>query len=361
MCLSGRDFNMRFINDIQTAAVGEPWSNERLHPVYEQAVGRLALDDQALGKLRDFVRFQLVGKRSRRSVSPDWTSLGDFRSRAEAFEQGAERALDELAGPVAAAAGPAAVTFDAVVTTTATGNLMPGLSYRMARRLGPLVRPDALMLDLANVGCTGSSKALKLAWSLGPAFRNVLLVAVELPTTLVDTTGSAFDLWQGNCTFGDGAAALWLSTDPGQGRMALTLEELNTRHFSDKGLGLIRWGYRDYYVFALSDHGGFDNEVRGFVTEALALAEAGWKEEPRWAIHPAGIALLMRMARKLGIPAEAIQPSVAHYREHSNMSSVSVLFLLEELARQTPAGSAINLLTMGAGFDVIYGRVRRLR
>jgi alkylresorcinol/alkylpyrone synthase len=229
----------------------------------------------------------------------------------------------------------------------------------MARRLGRLVRPDTLMLDLANVGCTGSSKALKLAWSLDPAYRNVLLVAVELPTTLVDLSSAALDCWQGNCTFGDGAAAVWLSTDPERGRLAL--EEIRTRHFFENGLDLIRWGYRDYYGFRLADHEAFDNEVRNFVTEALALTAADWKEEPRWAIHPAGVALLLRLARKLGIPPAAIQPSVAHYREHSNMSSVSVLYILEELAGQTPVGSAINLLTMGAGFDVIYGRVRRLR
>jgi predicted naringenin-chalcone synthase len=174
-------------------------------------------------------------------------------------------------------------------------------------------------------------------------------------------TGTSFDLWQGNCTFGDGAAALWLSTDPDVGRLALALEEIQTRHFFQDGLGLIRWGYRDYYVFTLADHATFDNEVRRFISEALALTEAGWKQEPRWAIHPAGVALLMRLARKLGIPAEAIQPSIAHYREHSNMSSVSVLHILQDLAGQTPVGSAINLLTMGAGFDVIYGRVRRVR
>jgi predicted naringenin-chalcone synthase len=351
---------MRCINDIWTASVGERWTNERVLPAYEQALERLALDDVARGKLRDFVRFQLVGKRSRRCV-PGWMSLGDFRSRAEAFEKGAEQALDQLAGPVAASAGAAGVTLDAILTTTTTGNLMPGLSYRMARRLGALVRPDTLMLDLGNVGCTGSSKALKLASELGAAFRNVLLVAVELPTTLVDMTGTGFDLWQGNCTFGDGAAAVWLSTNPEVGRMALALEEIRTRHFFHKGLELIRWGYQDYYVFQLADHEKFESEVRGFVTEALALTEADWKAEPRWAIHPAGIALLLRLARQLGIPPAAIQPSVAHYREHSNMSSVSVLYLLGELAGQTPVGSAINLLTMGAGFDVIYGRVRRLR
>ncbi len=351
---------MRFIHDIYTASVGECWSNERMLPVCETAVERLPLDDESLGKLLDFLRFQLVGKRSRR-VLPGWTNLSDFRGRAEAFESGAEAALDQLANQVAAWVGPAGVSFDAVLTTTTTGNLMPGLSYRIARRLGALVRSDTLMLDLANVGCTGSSKALKLAWSLDPAFRNVLLVAVELPSTLADLTSDSFAIWQGNCTFGDGAAAVWLSTDPELGPKALVLEEIRTRHFFEKGLDLIRWNYRDYYVFGLADHETFDNAVRGYVMEALAQMDADWTKEPRWAIHPAGIALLMRLARKLGIPPAAIKPSVDHYREFSNMSSVSVLYLLGELAGQTPAGSAINLLAMGAGFAVVCGRLRRLR
>jgi alkylresorcinol/alkylpyrone synthase len=351
---------MRLINDIYTASIGDRWTNEELLPVYDQAVERLDLDGEARGKLRDFIHFQLVGKRTRR-LTPGWTRQCNFQDRALAFEKGAESALDELAGRITASDGAAGGSFDAVLTTTTTGNLMPGLSYRMARRLGRLVRPDTLMLDLANVGCTGSSKALKLAWSMDPAYKNVLLVAVEVPTTLVDLTSAAFDRWQGNCTFGDGAAAVWLSTDPERGRLALALEEIRTRHFFENGLELIRWGYEDYYGFRLADHETLDNEVRGFVTEALALTAADWKEEPRWAVHPAGVALLLRLARKLGIPPAAIQPSVAHYREHSNMSSVSVLYILEGLAGQTPVGSAINLLTMGAGFDVIYGRVRRLR
>ena len=43
------------------------------------------------------------------------------------------------------------------------------------------------------------------------------------------------------------------------------------------------------------------------------------------------------------------------------MSSASIVHVLKEIAAETPAGSAINLLTMGAGFNVIYGRVRRAR
>jgi predicted naringenin-chalcone synthase len=352
---------MRYINELFTAAVGEAWTNARLLAVYEAAVERLALEGEAQTALRDFVRFQLVGERSRRTVLPDWTQLSDFQSRAGAFETGADMALSRLAEQIRPAVEAAGLTFDAVVTTTSTGNLMPGLSYRVAQRLGGLVRPDSLTIDLGNVGCTGSSKALNIARSLDASYKNILLVALELPTTLVDVRGTDFDLWQGNCTFGDGAAALWISDDVEQGSGALALEEMQYRQFSETGLGLIRWKYRDYYSFELKDHKTFEADVKQFVAGALREAEGGWKEEPRWAIHPAGIALLMRLSRELKMPKDAIQPSVAHYREHSNMSSVSVLFVLKELAAGTPVGAAINLLTMGAGFNVVYGRVRRVR
>lgn len=352
---------MRFINDLYIASVGEAWTNERLLSVYEQAIERLSLADKPLEELRNFVRFQLVGERCRRTVTSHPTELGDFQSRASAYEQGAEAALAQLAAQIVPPATSASVVFDAIITTTSSGNLMPGLSYRLARHLGPLVRPDSMFLDLANVGCTGSSKALNLARSLDPSFRNILVVAVELPSTMIDLSGADLDTWQGNCTFGDGAAAVWVSSDLEQGPQALALEEFCYQQFAQTGFDLIRWGYRDYYGFTLANHKTFENDVRQMVAGALKTAEEGWKTEPRWAIHPAGIALLMRLSRELGIPKDAILPSVNHYREHSNMSSASVLYVLKGLAAETPVGSAINVLTMGAGFNVVYGRVRRVR
>jgi alkylresorcinol/alkylpyrone synthase len=95
--------------------------------------------------------------------------------------------------------------------------------------------------------------------------------------------------------------------------------------------------------------------------EALMEHEAEWREAPRWAVHPAGIALLVRISRKLEIPQEAFQPSIKHYRSFSNMSSASIVHILDDVANDTPIGESINLLTMGAGFNVIYGRVRRAR
>src|SRR5687768_372201 len=98
---------MRFINDLYTASIGEPWSNERLLPVYEQAIARLPLEGDEQKSLRDFVRFQLVGERSRRTVVPEWEHLGDFRSRASAFEKGANLAVAQLADQIVPAANAA--------------------------------------------------------------------------------------------------------------------------------------------------------------------------------------------------------------------------------------------------------------
>jgi alkylresorcinol/alkylpyrone synthase len=352
---------MRFINEVFTPPIGEQWTNVRLLAAYEQAIDRLAADAATVQEVREFVRFQLVGERSRRIVATDLMGLGDFRSRATAYEQGAEQALAQLAAEIVPAATEAEITFDAVLTTTSTGNLMPGLSYRIARRLGSLVRPNTMLLDIANVGCTGSSKALQLANSLDASFRNILVIAVECPTTLLEMRSVDLSAWQGNCTFGDGAAAVWISNNVEQGSLALAVEEIRYRQFAETGLSLIRWAYRDYYGFDLADHNTFEADVKQHVSEALKATEEAWRDEPRWAIHPAGITLLMRLSRELKIPKEAIEPSVSHYREHSNMSSASVLHVLKGIAATTPLGSVVNLLTMGAGFNVIYGRVRRVR
>ncbi len=352
---------MRYINAIYAPELGERWDNARLLATFEPIIEKLPLGEDELKKLRDFVRFQLVGERARYTLLRDWQELSDFHSRASEFDRCANLAVEALAAQIAPAAEAAGISFDALITTTATGNLMPGLSYRLANRLPGLIRPDTMMIDLANVGCTGSSKALNLANSLDASLRNILVAAVEVPTTLVDVQGTALDLWQGNCTFGDGAAALWISSDPEQGETALAVEDLHYRQRAETGLDLIRWGYRSYYTFALADEKTFERDVKQHVVDTLAETEGGWKEEPRWAIHPAGIALLVRISRRLGIPRESMQPSLDHYRSNSNMSSASVLHVLKQVAADTPVGSAVNLLTMGAGFNVIYGRVRRAR
>ena len=57
------------------------------------------------------------------------------------------------------------------------------------------------------------------------------------------------------------------------GPYALALEEIRYQQRAEAGIGLIRWGYRDYYTFALADHKTFETDVRQDLKRVLGLLE----------------------------------------------------------------------------------------
>ncbi len=349
----------RYINHIFTATPERTWTNQEVLPYFRNAIENLALADDQLETLLNSVNYFMVGKRSRQATD-EWVELDDFASRAEIFERYAEQLLDNLANQILSQINGKAMTFDAIITTTSTGNLMPGLSYRMAKKLENYVPSTSLLLDLGNVGCTGGIKALNCATHLDQDFSNILVVSVEIPCTLINMKSKRIDVWQGNCTFGDGAAVLWVSNDPHQSEQVLKIEQIHYQQQSDTGFGLIRWGYSNYYTFNVEDEKKFNKNVREYLTRALEHTADSWRNNPHWAIHPAGILLLMRLARKLGIPKQSMQATTQHYERYSNMSSAGILHITQSLQQKVNKDEVINLITMGAGFNVIYGCLRKI-
>ncbi len=350
----------RYINSIFTLETGCFNSNAELLHYYEAAIDRLSLGSEDKEKLHKAVRFFLVGQRTRRVVD-GWLDFKSFQEKACGFERGVEEAIAGLVTQISQAFADKKISFDAVITVSATGNIMPSISYRLAHHLPHLIPAHCLMVDFGHVGCTGSVKALNLAKSLTANFKNILLVTIEVPSTLANLQSEKTDVWQGNCTFGDGAAALWISSDLEQGEMALELEQIHYTQKAVDGLELIHWGYENYYTFELADETTFNRDVQAYVLEVLKHTEQTWRANKQWCIHPAGILLLLKLSKKLGLSRDAIAPSVAHYEKFSNMSSASIMYILKEIANAESANQAINLLTMGAGFNVIYGCLRKVR
>lgn len=351
---------IRYINSIFTLETGVFNSNNDLLGYYEEAVDKLDMDVEEKEKLHKAVKYFLVGQRTRRVVD-GWLDFKNFDEKAAGFERGIDESIAGLSLQLSEAFADKNISFDAVFTISATGTIMPGISYRLARLLPDLIRPNSLIIDLGHVGCTGGVKALNLAKSLSSDFKNILVVSIEVPCTLANLQSKKVDVWQGNCTFGDGAAALWISSDAEQGDMALELEQIHYTQKAQQGLDLIHWGYDGYYSFELADETTFNRDVQAFVLEVLKETEQTWRSNKQWAIHPAGILLLLKLSKKLGLPRGTIAPSVAHYEKFSNMSSASIMYILKEIAKTESQNQAINLLTMGAGFNVIYGCVKKVR
>lgn len=347
---------MRYIHDIFTPTVGVTVANPELKEHYLSVVEAAELEEATREKLRESIAYFLMGDRRRQSVD-SWAELDTFASRASAFEAAVNGAVAQIAANIIEKTD-GRIQLDAILSTTSTGSLMPSISYRVASQLGSLVRPDTMMIDLAHVGCTGGIKLLNIVKNLEPSVKHCLLVSLEFPTTLINMLSQDVDVWQGNCTFGDGGAALWISNDPEFGD-ELQVDEVMFRQHSQRGLDLIRWGYSDYYCFRLADESTFNRDVREFVADSLREVDKRFLESPQWAVHPAGLALLMRISRRIGLNKRAMADSAEHYNRFSNMSSAGVLHVLRDVAAKAESGSDINICTMGAGFNVIYSRIKK--
>lgn len=299
-------------------------------------------------------------------------AAGRFRSpgtgeRNERYAVHAPGLAEDAARRALAAAGDVAA--DAVthlVTVSCTGFFAPGVDLHLVRELG--LRAGVERYQVGFMGCFAAFPALRMARAFCAADPRavVLVVAVELctlhlqPSAEVDAVLSA-------SVFADGAAAAVVSARPPVGgRRALALERSAT--------AVTRAGASDM-AWTIGDH-GFDMTLTAYVPrvleaeagEALAPLFAGAAERPAevawWAVHPGGRAIVDKVASALTLPDAAVAASRAVLRRAGNMSSATVLFVLEELmdpARPGPAaGEAVAALAFGPGLTVDSALLRTL-
>jgi len=344
-----------YIRSVYTPTVGEQWDNQEVFArITAHLLGKVNRPEAEIDHLLSLIRVFLIGSRSRYVQCPSFLDLRSFKDHAAAFEAAVAESVGALSKEVRSAGSE---PFDAVIGVSSVGQLLPGIADRIATGLRTQVNSDALLLDLSNGGCTASSRALQLASTLDTRHRNVLIAVVEPTSTLADPLSIDRPNWQGMCTFGDGAAGIWLSTDPA-GALA-EVGPINSSHRVDADL--IRWEYSSsYYRFSVSDFEGFDRKVRTGILGALS--EIDWidTKDSLWAIHPAGMMLLLSVAKRIGLDRSRLEPSIRHFRTFSNMSSASILHILRDLLDQAQPGQPIRWLSMGAGFHVVYGSCTKL-
>jgi alkylresorcinol/alkylpyrone synthase len=341
----------RYIRAIYAPLVGTPFNNQEILEAIAPRFEALVVDDAEKTALFDFIRLLLIGHRTRyNQYGEGFLWMDTFSDHIAAFTRALEESISAIAERIEAK--PPSRPFDAVFGVCSEGLLLPGIAERAARRLGSLVPRTATLMDIGNGGCTASVRAMQLVKNLDPAIRNALILAIEPLSTLVDSKCTSRSNWQGICTFGDGAAGVWISDEPGEG--ALALGELSSRR--GDATELIRWDVgTDYYRFGIADLAQFEVQVRSEVLEAMTELRVERDPGAAWAIHPAGIMLLLSLAKKLGLARSTLEPSIDHFRSCSNMSSVSILHILKNVIGSAKSGQPIRWLSMGAGFHVACG------
>jgi len=200
------------------------------------------------------------------------------------------------------------------------------------------------------MGCHGALNGLRAASAYAKAdpTARVLLCAVEL-CSLHFAYGWDEEMLVANTLFADGAASLVLGGEAAGWKVAAS----GSYFMPDS---------RDAMTWAIGDH-GFRMTLSARVPELIEANLHGWltswlsehgvvlADVGSWAVHPGGPRILDAVEASLDLPADALAISRETLREHGNMSSPTVLFILERMMREAAARPCVAL-AFGPGLVV---------
>jgi predicted naringenin-chalcone synthase len=309
--------------------------------------------------------YRRAGVETRHSVVLD-TSTGELDGRQSFYGPENPTTRDRMrkyeaeAGVLAVAAGEAALRDASVmparvthlVTVSCSGFYAPSFDIALIKQLG--LSADVARTHVGFMGCHGALNGLRVANAFLDADRSacVLLCAVEL-CSLHHQYGWDSDRIVANALFADGAGAL----------VGVTGEAIPARAYRVVATGstLIE-DSEDAMSWRIGDH-GYQMTLSPRVPELIGRHLKPWLERwlgqhglsfdtvGSWAVHPGGPRILSAFGEATGLDRAAIADSYAVLAEYGNMSSPTILFILDRM-RQGKAPRPMVALAFGPGLAV---------
>ena len=277
-------------------------------------------------------------------------------------ERAARDALDR--------AGVAATEVTHVVTASCTGFFAPGPDYLLVRDLG--IPTSAERTHIGFMGCAAAFPALRAATRIADAQPGsvILVVCTELCSLHIRSSRDPEQI-VASAVFGDGSGAAVVASDPLPHCRATPTLEVGafSTAITSEGEADMDW--------TIGDH-GFEmrltanvpriigREIAGVVGPMLTDDAAGAdRTEPHgvdaWAVHPGGRSVLDRVESGLELPESAMQVSRDVLRDYGNMSSATILFILQRILADDALHDGANVagLCFGPGLTVETARFTR--
>jgi predicted naringenin-chalcone synthase len=278
------------------------------------------------------------------ALSPDALDARFARYAPAVAAQAGERALSN--------AGIPAADVDAVIISTCTGYLCPGLTSYVSERLG--LRTGVFALDLVGQGCGAALPNMRTGDALLASGRagKVLSICVEICSAAFYLDDDPGVLISG-CLFGDGAGAAVLSAEPGthgrriEWKAAGTLLSTHDRdelRFERRG-GMLR----NILTPAVPAIAG--KHVETVFNDVLSRAGIEREDIAAWILHAGGREILAAIQQRLGITEHDTRWSAAILRDLGNVSSPCVYFVLQAALSAEAPGGLWWMSSFGAGFS----------
>jgi alkylresorcinol/alkylpyrone synthase len=345
----------------RTALPEHVYRQEQITEVLADAV--LGEGSAAASPRREVMRrlHTATGIRTRHLALPldRYRDLGGFGAANDVWIDVGRRLGEEAVSAALAEAGLAPSDVDLIMTTSVTGLAVPSLDVRIAGRLG--LRDDVKRLPVFGLGCVaGAAGVARIHEYLeGRPDDVAVLLSVELCSLTFQRDDTSTANLVGSGLFGDGAAAVVLVGErraaaagyEGSPRVRATRSRLYPDSERVMGWDIGGSGFR--LVLAATVPDIVETYLRDDVEAFLAGRRLAVTDVDTWIAHPGGPKVIEAIVRALDIKADALDVTRRSLASIGNLSSSSVLHVLQETMAMREPGAPSRpavMMAMGPGF-----------
>jgi alkylresorcinol/alkylpyrone synthase len=243
---------------------------------------------------------------------------------------------------------------DHLIFVSTTGLATPSLDAYLINRLQ--MSPHIKRTPIWGLGCAGGVAGLSRAFEYVKAFpeQTVLLVALELCGLTFRQSDHSKSNFVATSLFSDGAAAALISGRKDikrNGPSILATESMIWPHSTD----VMGWDIEDdglKVIFSKDIPTIVRQKVRPVVDRFLQKSNLHLEQVDSFISHPGGRKVLEAYEKALEVPAEKFHHAYEVLRDYGNMSSATVLFVLERVLKKHHRKDSYGLMTaLGPGFS----------
>lgn len=239
---------------------------------------------------------------------------------------------------------------DFLLTTSCTGFMIPSVDAYLVNALG--MRQDIQRLPITEMGCAGGTSALIYADQFLKAnpTKKLAIVSVEIPSITFQKNDLDMENIVSTAIFADGASCVIMGPTK---KLAPRIIDTQMYHFPNS-THLMGYSLRNSGLKIVLDRDVPDSIQEHFGQIFYPFLEKnGLKPEDvnHYMFHPGGKKIINRVEDFIGRYGKDISDSKRVLREHGNMSSSTILFILEKtLKKNIKAGDYGYMLAFGPGF-----------
>lgn len=241
-----------------------------------------------------------------------------------------------------------------ILFVSTTGLATPSLDALIVNKMR--LNPHVNRMSIFGLGCGGGVSGLAKACTMAKANPEavVLLVAVELCSLTFLRNDASKSNFVGSCLFADGVAACLITGDKyehiAERKITFVASESKLYYDSQDVMG---WDFTDNGFKVLFSPGIpalIAENVRSDVTSFLARYGLTLPAIKNFIFHPGGKKVLTAYENALGADEKCFQTSRDVMKEYGNMSSSTVLYILERFLHNHKNGYGL-MMAMGPGFS----------